>query len=186
MTESTYITPPPEDQEIWKPVVGWEQYYEVSTLGRVKSLRRNKILNSRRNKGGYRTVSFWKGHYQKLNRVHSVMLETFVGPRPTGWVINHKNGIRYDNRLENLEYISWQGNIDHGVELGHFCKKLTPLDVMEIKRLLTAPNVNMTHIGNQFGVTVQMIYNIREEKSWKRIKLDSSPSSIVNFPEHSY
>jgi hypothetical protein len=95
--------------EIWKPVVGYEELYEVSNLGTVKSLKRkfvkeDKILKPWTRKDGYLRVALCKNGIRTLCYVHRLVGLAFLeldGEKPT---INHKNRIRNDNRLENLEW----------------------------------------------------------------------------------
>lgn len=110
MTDSTVT-------ENWKPVPGYEGYYEVSNRGRVRSLDRvvtTKIGSSLRVRG--RMLKLYEGnhgyHVVVLNRdgasdprtVHRMVLSTFTGEDPQELNCCHNNGIRTDNRLENLRW----------------------------------------------------------------------------------
>lgn len=102
--------------EIWKFVVGRKckynvsHKYQVSNLGRVRKSVSGEVLQTRI---GY------KGYVRILERsLHHLVLEAFVGPCPTGYQCNHKNGIKDDNRLENLEWVTAQENIRHSWRLG--------------------------------------------------------------------
>ncbi|WP_415649087.1 NUMOD4 motif-containing HNH endonuclease [Rhodococcus pyridinivorans] len=129
--------------EIWKPVVGYEGYYEVSNKGRVRSVSRIIRLSS----GGTRTVASRTlkpfgskyGHLAlKLSRdgevkncrVHRMVLEAFVGPCPDGMEGCHNNGIADDNRLENLRWdTSSENKLDtvshgrHAMAIKTHCRK---------------------------------------------------------------
>lgn len=108
--------------EVWKPVVGYDGIYEVSSLGRVKSLTRYDASGHRRNGRllalahyqGYPFVNlnYTAGRYGRNNtrRVHRLVLEAFVGPCPDGMECCHNNGIRDDNRVENLRWDTHAGN----------------------------------------------------------------------------
>lgn len=103
--------------EIWKDVVDEEGRYLVSNQGQVKSLKfgghdggGERIMAPISNGWGYTMV---KLSDRKLRLIHRLVAEAFLGPIPDGMVVNHKNGIRDDNRLENLEYISQRENIIH-------------------------------------------------------------------------
>ena len=113
-------------EEIWKPVVGWEGLYEVSNMGRVKSLPRfhnaihpytskEKILQPRgKSKNGeYLSVSLYNNYHIKQKRVHVLVAEAFI-PNPNGYKeINHKNEIKSDNRAENLEWCDRSYNVTY-------------------------------------------------------------------------
>lgn len=107
------------DDEQWLPVLGWESYYEVSDQGRVRSLdrlaclgrggrigvRRGRLLAPATDKrSGYRVVSLWASPVRRSARVHTLVLEAFVGPRPAGLEALHGNGNPSDNRLANLSW----------------------------------------------------------------------------------
>jgi len=102
-------------KEIWKPVVGYEGIYEVSSLGRVKSLARTDCRGNRRNErirkpekanGAYITIYLSKHSKVHRRTLHSVIAETFLGPRPSGRGIDHIDGDKLNNRADNLEYVT--------------------------------------------------------------------------------
>ena len=105
--------------EIWLHIPGYDGYYEVSNLGRVRSVDRliaNSLGRTRwypgrilkefhpRQPWSYPMVIVGRRPHQKVMKVHSLVLAAFVGPRPEGMVTRHLNGDSTDNRLENLRY----------------------------------------------------------------------------------
>lgn len=114
--------------EIWKDIEGFEGFYQVSNLGRVKSLSR--IVNDYRGKGkrnkerilkpkrknianSYLTVCLSKLGVITTHQVHSLVAKTFIGNPDPGKEVNHKNGIKDDNRVENLEWVTRKENTRH-------------------------------------------------------------------------
>ena len=100
-------------EEVWKDIEGYEGLYQVSNLGRVKSLRRDIIMRPRVY-GGYYHVALSKGHKKYIvPSVHHLVYRAFIGPYTTSRyiVIDHINGDRLDNRAENLQKISASENI---------------------------------------------------------------------------
>src|SRR5688572_425467 len=97
-------------QEEWKPVVGYEGVYEVSSHGQIKRVTATNrapaglILKLQKDPDGYRTVLLSVNSVFKTHRVHKLVLAAFVGPRPTKQTINHIDGVKHNNRLSNLEY----------------------------------------------------------------------------------
>lgn len=102
-------------QEIWKDIPGYEGLYQVSNLGRVKSLgnryhrRKELILKPKLDKYGYYIVSLYKNSKPKMYGVHRLVMLSFVGW--SNLTVNHKNEIKIDNRIENLEYMSNKDNV---------------------------------------------------------------------------
>lgn len=107
--------------ENWKPVVGYEGLYEVSDLGRVKSLVENHgrsrelILKPVKKKSGYLYVTLCKNGVKKFHRVHRLVAFAFVEGRDLFKnEINHLNEDKSDNRAINLEWVTASENINHG------------------------------------------------------------------------
>lgn len=108
--------------EIWKPIKGYEGLYEVSNLGRVKSLsyngpdrknKKEKILRpafTGRNKN-YSIVSLYAYGKRKLYMIHDLVLQSFVGDKPDNITVDHIDMNPKNNRLENIEYVSMRENI---------------------------------------------------------------------------
>lgn len=114
--------------EIWKPVKGFENY-EVSNLGQVKSLNYNrtkeaKILRLCKNKDGYLCVHLHKNGKGYAKKVHRLVTAAFI-PNPEGKTeVNHIDGNKTNNRVENLEWATHSENMHHAWETG-LCEPLT-------------------------------------------------------------
>lgn len=96
-------------QEIWKDISGYEGLYQVSNLGRVRSFHRDRVLVmrlNRRKRDGYAVVTLRKGGVMTTHKIHQLVCFAFLGDCPTGHEPDHKNGIRHDNRLDNLRYVT--------------------------------------------------------------------------------
>lgn len=105
--------------ECWKPVVGYEGLYEVSDLGRVRSLnykrsRKESIMKQVLDGDGYYCLLLYKNGKRKRFSVHRLVVTAFIGPIPKGFVVNHINECQTDNRLENLEICTIRENSIHG------------------------------------------------------------------------
>lgn len=112
--------------EIWKPVVGFEGYYEVSNMGRVRSLDRSvifkdgrkrlingRVLRVENNNNGYQTVSLYKNGKEKRNLIHRLVAQAFI-PNPYNLPeVNHINEAKTDNRSENLEWCTRKYNNEY-------------------------------------------------------------------------
>lgn len=114
-------------EEIWKDIVGYEGLYQVSNLGRVKSLCRveirkdgrlnpipEKILGVHTNGAGHLKTNLSKNNTRKKLYIHRLLAEAFI-PNPHQFsTVNHKDGNRSNNTEENIEWCSQRENVTHG------------------------------------------------------------------------
>lgn len=176
-------------EELWKPVVGYEGLYEISNLGRFKSLAKilkkginhrfmvDRILPGYNVKGRYTQVQLWKNGKYIIKGVHRLVLEAFV-PKSTNERLeaNHKNGNKYDNRLENLEWVTSKQNKVHAFQTG-LCNhrrgeglynaKLTEENVKWIRN--NYKNYSQAELSKKFNVGRSCIWGIINKKGWKHI-----------------
>ena len=102
--------------EHWKAIDGYEGLYQVSNLGRVKSLKcgKEKILKPGKNTGGYLHVDLYKDGHEKTVKIHRLVAEAFI-PNPNNLdTINHKDEDKTNNTVSNLEWMSQKDNINYG------------------------------------------------------------------------
>lgn len=116
-------------EEIWKDIDGFEGYYQISNIGNVKSLHRivhhsngfktvrERILKPTKAKG-YCIVRVVKKHTNKYLTVHRLVAKSFIKNTGNKRCVNHKNGIKTDNRVENLEWCTYKENTSHAYKTG--------------------------------------------------------------------
>ena len=128
--------------EQWIPVVGYEGWYEVSDLGRVRNVKaRNgtyagRILKSRDQGRGYLQVEPCKHGVGRKKYIHLMVSAAFIGPRPEGKQVNHIDGNKLNNDVNNLEYVTASENILHSYRLGLQKPWLKAEDVHDVRRRL--------------------------------------------------
>lgn len=108
-------------EEIWKDVVGYEGYYQVSNLGNVRSIKYGKISNMylRKHKYGYMTIRFSVNGIVRGYKIHRLVAEAFI-PNPENKPhIDHINTIRTDNRVENLRWVTRTENANNPLTIEH-------------------------------------------------------------------
>lgn len=180
----------PGRQEEWEPVRSFEDFYEVSSLGRVRSLDRTitrrdgatkrfkgRILSSAKHNSGYRSVTLAKEGVNKSFLVHRLVAEAFLPRAPYHEEVNHKDGNKTNNAVENLEWCSRSENIQHSIKIGLFTKlvgsqkpasKLTERDVVEIRRHLES-GMLVREVAARFGVSTAPISCIKHGKAWTHV-----------------
>lgn len=119
------------EQEFWRPVVGWEGYYEVSNLGRVKSIARivrrgnsklpigERILRQAIDTHGYYCVVLCdkQNNRRRTTSVHQIVARAFVGNPQNKEYIDHINTIKTDNRVTNLMWVTCKENLNNPITL---------------------------------------------------------------------
>ena len=163
-------------KEEWRDVVGWEGLYQVSNQGKVRSVTRGRntyigrCLSAATTTKGYHRVTLSLNGVDKKAHVHRLVAEAFIGLRPDGYEVNHRNGNKTDNRPSNLQYVTPSENIRHSIDvLGNGPAKLSDDQVLQIRRLLKT-GVTMKEIGHIFGVTSSTIRAISIGKTWRHVK----------------
>jgi len=156
--------------EEWRPVLGFEGCYEVSDLGRVRGVARvstngrpvpQRIIAQATKSNGYKQVHLAHSDGTKRCRlVHSMVLESFVGPRPAGLVACHDNGNPGENRRNNLRWDTQRNNLldmrKHGTKPDysgekHPQSKLTDASIVQIFAM-SKQGVSRKEIARRAGI----------------------------------
>lgn len=169
-------------KERWKKIGGLPN--EVSDRGRVRrteaagNVEAGHICKAQERPGGYLCVNF-------RPFVHTLVAEAFLGPRPSQHhVVNHKNGDKKDNRLENLEWVTRSENQDHALRTGlskargetHGRAKLTREQVEEIRRRYAGEDGTQTELAEDYGVSQMLISKIVRHEVWTHFESDTDPA----------
>jgi len=175
--------------EIWKDIKDYEGYYQISNLGRVKSLYRiikheakgeiiilQKILKVWFSSGYFR-ITLWKNNKRKTKTIHRLIALNFIPNPENKKEINHKNGIKTDNRIENLEWCTHKENMHHAIKNGLInCKgesslssKLIEKEILLIRKK-RKEGYTYEALAKQFNVHLVTIFRIIKRRTWKHIK----------------
>jgi len=173
--------------------------YCVGNDGSVWSRWGRKCIGWKRmatppDKDGYPKVLLQQGKHRgggkRHTRVHTLVLELFIGPCPENMESCHKDGSRTNCCLDNLRYGTHQSNINDRTKHGttahgerHGTSKLTTKDVLEIISLLRQGALNYKQIADRFGVSITPIHHIAQKKTWKHIEREILTRPIGFTPE---
>lgn len=166
--------------EIYKKIKGFDNY-EISNYGNVKSL----IVNSpgtftsieynlkrliRNNGYEYYSLKNNNNKFKKLS-IHRLIAEAFIENKENKLCVNHKNGIRNDNRIENLEWVTYSENSFHGYNSNGRInprRNLTENEVIEIKKELINYKYGMgLYLAKKYNVSKWIISLIKNNKTYK-------------------
>lgn len=167
---------------MWKPIPGYEQTYEVSDSGQVRRIGKGRgavtggrILKLTNHNAGYISVTLHMVNKPRTFLLHRLVMAAFVGPCPDGYEVNHRNGSKHDNTLENLEYMTRKENIGHAMATGLMrlagesnpAAKLTIEKAATIREIHANTNRGYKSIAAEFGVTWEAIRNIVKGRVWR-------------------
>lgn len=177
--------------EEWRPVPGHEGRYEVSSEGRVRSVsrlvnskngskakKRGRILRPCKSaRTGYLAVTLSTENRRTTHNVHRLVCEAFHGAPPIRSAqVAHGDGVRTNNRADNLRWTTAKGNAadrnEHGtapIGEGAGNHKITESDVLAIRRAFTGKRGDLSWLGRKFGITKQQVRNIVQRKQWTHI-----------------
>jgi hypothetical protein len=157
----------------WKPVVGFEGHYTVSSDGAVLSLRTQRVLKGRKDRYGYRRVGLVvAGHRARTDLcVHRIVLDAFSGPRMAGQEARHLDGDKHNNAASNLAWGTRAENqldrVAHRILAGTRSPnaRLTAAEV----RAIRADTRLLREIAGDYGVAAQQISRIRRGLSYREV-----------------
>lgn len=160
-------------------IKGLNDYYFDEDLNIIsRKSGKSKVLSSRKNKRGYMIISLMPEKKVITRRVHRLIAQTFINNPKNLPQVNHKNGIKHDNRIENLEWVTSSENIKHAYDNGLKISRkgetvntsrLTINDVLKIRDLLKE-GLSMARIGKTYGVCPSAIFDIKHRITWKHVE----------------
>lgn len=179
------------DIEEWRPVAEFPDHYEVSSHGRVRSLLRpatsptakckmygGRILKPNLTPFGYHQVPLSIERVRYMRRIHTLVLEAFVGPS-NGLVCNHKDAVRTNNRLENLEWVTQYQNVRHAIDvMGQRFGRIRTISDEDIALAIRLRSEGWTirAVAERFGVTHRVI-----ERATAGCGYENMPKGEANY-----
>lgn len=156
----------------WVPVRNYEGYYEISSSGHVRSLHGMypRLLAISLLPSGYCHVKLSKNKKSKTIYLHRLIAEHFVDNPEGKPHVNHKDRDPTNNDYSNLEWVTPKENKEHSARLGTKFTKLSPDDVLEIRRLRREEHLTYQKIGERFGVVRSTISEIINGNRWTHVK----------------
>ncbi len=197
------------EEEIWKDVSGYEGLYRVSSLGRIESTKTTynfkyyktpekaytttiKMLSCQKNPvTGYVAVILCKNKVQKRLYVHVIVATAFLPNPENKKTVNHKFGIRHDNRLSQLEWATHSEQKLDAFKKGYskttkgiqtWTSKLTEDDVKKICELYHAGGTTTRQLADQFGIQNPTVTNIINGKTWRHVERQTKDAKIMRKP----
>lgn len=163
-------------KEIWKDIDGYKGKYQISNLGRVKSLKcnRERILKFTTMHKGYHAVSFDNYKNRKTFRVHRLVAQAFIPNPKNKPQVNHIDGNKLNNSINNLEWVSPAENIKHASDNNllkgikgelNYNSKLTREDVIYIRN----SNLPQIRLAEKFNVHRITISDVIHKRTWAHI-----------------
>lgn len=173
-------------KEIWLNVPGFEDAYEISNYGRLRSKTRarangvnsirtiqGQIITPYQRKDGYLTVRIATHGNKTSTYIHKLVALAFHGYPEKGQEVLHKNGVKTDNRADNIHWGTRKENIADNFTFGqapigvkHGMAKLSEQDVLAIR---SDPRPRHKDVAKDFSVSVATISLIRQRKLWKHL-----------------
>ncbi len=165
-------------EELIKDLSGYEGLYKISSLGKIFSIKKNRWLNPKPTKNGYirADLTGFDGIERSI-AVHRLVASNFLEKKENKPYVNHKNGIKIDNMVENLEWCTIKENTLHAFKTGlrkaskgeksNFAK-LNKMQVLEIRELY--PSIkSYSKLAIMFCTSISNIYHIINRKTWSHI-----------------
>ena len=158
--------------------------YEVSNKGRIIG-KKGKLLNCKPNKDGYLQCSITFDDGFHVGNVHRAVAYLFLGKPKEGQEVNHKDGNKKNNCVENLEWVTKKENQDHEALVlcqksgeNNYLHKLTDEKVIEIYNLCKSGTILYKNIAEMYGTTASKVSNIARGKAWRYLKLKPLPNLV--------
>lgn len=177
-------------EEIWRDVVGYEGFYKISNLGKVISVNRidvrgqhrKPVEKSQRLNNGYFVTTLHKDKVRKTMKVHRLVAMAFIPNPENKPQVNHKDGNKLNNHLDNLEWCTAKENTIHArdnnllsiVGVNNYQTNLTERDVQIMRWMVNIAGFSYQSTADFFETTKSTVGYIIKGRSWKHLPIDYS------------
>lgn len=196
MSKVIYLEKTDIEKEMWKPIIDFEGQYEVSDMGRIKYVPKTimrfrkdtlkshstslkgKTTNGYLNRKGYLVTKLWKDGNKKCVIMHRVVAINFI-PNPYNLPqVNHIDGVKTNNKVQNLEWCNNSHNIKHAYANGLMSRKgerqntckIKDADVLEIREFYSKnPKALLRIYADKLNITKTSVCRIIKRKTWCHI-----------------
>lgn len=172
------------DNEIWKDIIGYEGLYQISNLGNIKTFNwrntgKTAILKLCKNKNGYLGTALTKNGKLKSVEIHRLLALHFLPNTENKKQVNHINGIKADNNISNLEWLTQKENIQHAFKTGlnkglkgekNGRCKLTNIQVIKIRQKYNTKEKTVMQLSNEYNMNWSTINDLVKNITWKHLK----------------
>lgn len=159
-----------------KDIIGYEGRYGITKEGKIWNYRREHWLNPTKEKEGYLVVSL-RREKRRQYRVHRLVAQAFIQNSKNLPDVNHKNGVKTDNRSRNLEWCTSSFNIRHAIRTGlrdhrgerNWNHRWTKQQILEMRRQYSGKYGQLSELARKFHTTPSRILEIVTRKTWKHV-----------------
>ncbi len=163
-----------------KDIVGYEGIYMITESGEVYSCRRKKFLKQRFDHYGYKVVNLRTKTYDKTVKVHRLVAEAFISNPDNKETVNHIDGNKENNSIDNLEWCTQKENVIHACKTGlrsskgNYVKGNAKLNLEIVKQIRSEYKKNVRGCGyrelaKKYGVSVPTIKDIIKNRTWMEV-----------------
>ncbi len=169
-------------KELWKPIIEFEEFYHISSFGRVKSLRNNIILKGDTGKHGHKRVVLFGKNFKQRILVHRLVALHFLKKPDKFNIVNHLDSNPSNNKVNNLEWTDIRGNTIHALNNNRLTipkgskngrSVLKEADVIKIFDL-RKKGLTQLEIANILHVSRSCIAHVTQGNRWKHLKEKNS------------
>lgn len=169
-------------EEIWKDIPGYDSYYQVSNTGIVRSLDRKvmkvnrgvlkQVFYSGRIKSfcvstwGYKQVTFSKNSIKKHPYIHVLVAMAFIGEIPNGFEVNHIDGNKLNNNVDNLEIVDRSENIKHAYRTGLMksnIKNVIKVNAQQAIEIFNNNTSTINQLSKKYNISETHVYRIKKK-----------------------